>query len=120
MINEETKNIDKLSDESEIVSVWNQCWDALYLCLTTIGPIFLAVILYCYFAGMVKQSQAIASVGVVYTLLFITIMGTYVVAMLPFILISRVFTSLVAPNGSQYSSAQVNLYCRLTLLIVLV
>jgi len=111
---------DKLSDELEIVSVWNQCWDALFLCLTIIGPLFAGAILVCYFLGVIKQSQAIASVGVVYTLLFITIMGSYTIAILPFILISRVFTSFVAPQGSQYTAEQVNRYCRLTLLIAIV
>lgn len=111
---------DSLPDELEIVSVWNQCWDALYLCLTIIGPLFTGTILVCYFLGMIKQSQAIASVGVVYTLLFITIMGSYAIAILPFILISRVFTSFVAPQGSHYTTEEVNRYCRLTLLIAIV
>jgi len=109
-----------LSDELEIVSVWNQCWDALYLCLTIIGPLFTGTILVCYFLGVIKQSQAIASIGVVYTLLFITIMGSYAIAILPFILISRVFTSFVAPHGSHYTTEEVNFYCRLTLLIAIV
>ena len=110
---------DKLSDELEIVSVWNQCWNALYLCLTIIGPLFSGTILICYFLGMIKHSQAIASVGVVYSLLFISIMGSYTIAILPFILISRLFTSFVAPQGSDYTAEQVNRYCRLTLLLVI-
>mmetsp|Transcript_15092 Transcript_15092/g.25156 ORF Transcript_15092/g.25156 Transcript_15092/m.25156 type:complete len:102 (-) Transcript_15092:78-383(-) len=90
------------------------------MCLTMIGPFFLAVILVCYFLGMIHQSQAIACVGVVYTLLFLTIMGSYTVVMLPCILISRLFTSmLVSPEErSPFSDAKVNMYSRMLVLIL--
>lgn len=106
------------SDDVEIISLWNQTWSALFMCLTTLGPVFLAIVLVCYFIGTLHQSQAIATVGVVYTLLFLTIMGSYVVVILPCILISRVFTSIVSPHATSHSTEEINLYSRLLVLIL--
>jgi hypothetical protein len=84
-------------DDSEIVCLWGQAWGALQMCLFTIGPIFLVIVVACYFVGTLKQSQAIASVGVVYTLLFMSIMGSYALVTIPCILVARLFTNLVFP-----------------------
>jgi hypothetical protein len=105
-------------DDSEIVCLWGQAWGALQMCLFTIGPIFLVIVVACYFVGTLKQSQAIASVGVVYTLLFMSIMGSYALVTIPCILVARLFTNLVSPHAPGYSSAQINLYMRLLILIV--
>lgn len=110
--------VDNSADDLEIVSLWNQTWGALYLCLTTIGPVFLTVILVSYALGTLQQSQAIATVGVVYTLLFLTIMGSYSVVILPCILISRVFTSIVSPHTTSHSTEEINLYSRLLVLLL--
>lgn len=105
------------TDEAEIIDIWNQCWSALYLCISTIGPIFLAVILIAYLSSKMTASQMIASVGVVFTYVFLLIMVGYTVAIVPFVLISRIFTSLVAPqNGVE--TEELNTYCRLLTLVV--
>uniref|UniRef100_A0A7S3GQ38 Transmembrane protein n=1 Tax=Spumella elongata TaxID=89044 RepID=A0A7S3GQ38_9STRA len=106
------------SEDHEIVSVWNQVWGSLMISLQTLGPAFLIIILSCYFLGTLHQSQAIATVGVVYTLLFLTIMGSYTVVILPCILIARVFTSIVSPHATAHSTEEVNLYSRLLVLIL--
>lgn len=108
---------EKSADDVEITSLWNQTWGALFLCLTTIGPLFLVIVTFCYFLGALQQSQAIASVGVVYTLLFITIMGSYTLAILPCILIARVFTSIVSPHATSHTPEEINLYSRMLVLI---
>lgn len=105
------------SDDLEITSLWHQMWGALYMCLTTIGPLFLVVVLSCYFLGTLQQSQAIASIGVVYTILFMTIMGSYTLVILPCILIARVFTSIVSPHATCHTPEEINLYSRLLVLI---
>lgn len=105
------------ADEIEITSLWNQTWGALYMCLVTIGPLFFAIVMLCYFVGTLQQSQAIASVGVVYTLLFITIMGSYTLVILPCILIARLFTSIVSPHAPCHTPEEINLYSRLLVLI---
>jgi len=106
------------SDEVEIISLWNQSWSALFMCLKTLGPVFLVIVLACYFLGTLHQSQAIATVGVVYTFLFLTIMGSYTVVILPCILVSRVFTSIVSPHATSHSVEEINLYSRLLVLIL--
>mmetsp|Transcript_119335 Transcript_119335/g.234431 ORF Transcript_119335/g.234431 Transcript_119335/m.234431 type:complete len:301 (+) Transcript_119335:105-1007(+) len=105
-------------DEKEIVGLWNQTWGALHMSLSMIGPPFLFIILACYFMGMMQKSQAIASVGVVYVFLFFTIMGSYMLTILPCILVSRMFTCLVSPNATPQSAAELNLYSRLLVLII--
>jgi hypothetical protein len=104
-------------DEKEIVSLWNQTFGALNMCLTFLGPTFLIVILGCYFMGMMQKSQAIATVGVVYTFLFLSIMGSYTLVILPCILVSRLFTCLVTPHATGHTAAEINLYSRLLVLI---
>lgn len=104
-------------DEKEIISLWNQTWNALYMCLTIIGPAFLAIILGCYFMGTMQQSQAIASVGVVYTALFVFIMGSYILVILPCILVARLFTLIVSSPSSSHTAEEINLYSRLLVLI---
>jgi uncharacterized membrane protein (DUF485 family) len=101
-------------DEKEIVSLWNQTSGALHMSLSMIGPPFLFIILACYFMGMMQKSQAIASVGVVYAFLFMTIMGSYVLVIVPCILVSRLFTCLV--SSKTCNDAEVNLYARLLVL----
>jgi hypothetical protein len=86
--------------EEEAVGIWTQAWNALFLCLVLIGPAMLSVILLCYVAGMSMQSQQVACVGVVYTLLFLVLMGLFCAAVLPCILLSRLFISVVAPQAS--------------------
>ena len=115
---EEVDNGGMLSDENEIVSLWNQTWGALSMCLTIIAPLFLVVIFYCYLLGTFKQSQAIASVGVVYTLLFFTIMGSYALVIVPCILIARLFTCIVSPHASCHTTEEVNLCARMGVLIM--
>lgn len=104
-------------DEKEIVSLWEQTWGALHTSLIMVGPPFLFIILACYFMGMIKQSQAIASVGVVYTFLLLTVLGSYLVVILPCILVARLFTVLVSAQAPERSAAEVNLYARLLVLI---
>mmetsp|Transcript_29201 Transcript_29201/g.64830 ORF Transcript_29201/g.64830 Transcript_29201/m.64830 type:complete len:220 (-) Transcript_29201:64-723(-) len=86
--------------EEEAVGIWTQAWNALFLCLVLIGPAMLSVILLCYVVGMSMQSQQVACVGVVYTLLFLVLMGLYGAAVLPCILLSRLFISVVASQAS--------------------
>jgi hypothetical protein len=105
-------------DEKEIVSLWEQTWGALHMSLIMIGPPFLFIVLACYFMGMLRQSQAIASVGVVYAFLFLTVMGSYAVVILPCILLARLFTVLVSAHAPERSAAEVNLYSRLLILFV--
>lgn len=104
-------------DEKEIVSLWEQTWGALHTSLIMVGPPFLFIILACYFMGTIKQSQAIASVGVVYTFLLLTVLGSYLVVILPCILVARLFTLLVSSQAPERSAAEVNLYSRLLILI---
>lgn len=112
--------LNKLADETEIMSLWNQSLSTLLNCMTIIGPMFMIIILTAYVFGKIHNSQAIASVGIVYTLLFMIIMGSYVLATLPFILISRVFTSIVAPHAQEYTPKQINFFCRLLALTMIV
>jgi hypothetical protein len=109
--------VGKSPDEAEIVGLWNQVWTALFMCLALMGPVFLTIVFGCYTLGFIQQSQAIACVGVIYTLLFLTIMGSYCLVILPCILLSRLFTSLIAPGASPQSAAQATLYSRLLILL---
>eukprot|EP01038_Epipyxis_sp_PR26KG_P015296 gene15296-20604_t len=95
--------IEPLADEAEITIIWNQSLTALMLCMGTIGPLFLALITAFYCFGLLFESQLIASVGVVYAYIFLLIMGSYGLFVLPVIVISRIFTSLVAPPESRES-----------------
>jgi hypothetical protein len=103
----------------EAISIWNQCWSALFNSMMTIGPLFLAITLMSYAASKISSSQAIASVGVIYAYLYIVILGSYVVALLPFILISRVFTSLVSSPGSMAAEDKSKALFHIRLLILM-
>lgn len=105
----------KLADEKEIVSIWNQCWLALFMCMSTIGPIFLAIILTSYVLGKINNSQLIGSIGVVYSYLFLVIMGAYCCAILPFILVSRIFTSLVSGKTDKTGNISIRILLLLSL-----
>ena len=85
--------------------------------MTTIGPIFLAIVLTSYGLGKVNESQLIGSIGVVYAYLFLVIMGAYCVAIVPFIIMSRVFTSLVSAKSDKAGSG--NISVRILLLLTI-
>jgi hypothetical protein len=87
--------------EEEGVGIWAQAVQSLYLCLVLIGPAMLSVILLCYPYAYAMKSQQVASVGVIYTLVFLLLMCVFSVAVLPCILLSRLFISVVAPTGLQ-------------------
>ena len=107
----------ELTDGKEILGIWAQTWSALNICITTIAPLFLLVILGCYIYGKMNDSQVIASVGLVYAYVFLVVIGSYAVVIVPFILISRLITTLVAPTSNRYTPEQINSYFRMLLFI---
>ena len=107
-------------DDDEVISIWNQCWAAMFCSTMTIGPTFLAITLMSYTGGKITSSQSVASIGVIYLYLYLVIMGSYLVAILPFILISRIFTSLVtAPGSSAAHDKNTVHHIRLLMLIMM-
>jgi hypothetical protein len=89
------------SGEAEIMGIWTQCLQALFICWLHIGPVFAAAIAACYCFGKLSQSQAISSVGITLVLLLIMIMGSYCLVIVPFLLVAKVFTALVSPQLAQ-------------------
>ena len=100
--------------DNEVISIWNQCWSAMFICMMTIGPVFLTITLISYTVSKITSSQAIASVGVIYTYIYLVIMGSYIVVILPFLVMSRLFTSLVS------GSADTTVNIRVLMLVCLV
>jgi len=87
------------STDNEIVGLYQQYWSSLDLCMSTMTPLFITLILMSYVISALTNSQEIASIGLVYTFVFLGIMGTYVFTIIPFVLISNAISSLIAPNG---------------------
>jgi uncharacterized membrane protein YjdF len=70
--------------------------------MSTVTPLFLAIVLVLYGISAMTKSQAIASIGLVYVFVFLLIMGSYFFATVPFILISNFISSVIAPNSTSY------------------
>lgn len=105
-----------LVDEHEILSVWDQAVNALQIAGNFIVPVFLSIVLFFYVNGKLNQDQAIASIGIVFAMFLVLIMGTYIVAIIPFILVSRFITSLVTDAPiTAVEQKQTNLTARLFL-----
>ena len=86
------------TSEDEMVSLWQQYWTSLDMCMSTVTPLFLALVLALYAFSAITKSQTIASIGLVYVFVFLIIMGSYFFAIVPFILVSNAISSVIAPG----------------------
>jgi hypothetical protein len=103
-------------EEEELVSLWRQSWTAINVSLTTVGPLFLILILLSYVFSQITQSQTVASVGLVYIFVFLLVVGSYFLATVPFIVLANAINALVNPTSD---SAQKD-FARLALLLTVV
>ncbi len=109
-----------LVDESEILNIWNQTWRAFIFCSECVVPFFLGITLYYYAQGKYSGSQQVASVGIVFAAFLVLILGTYLLAVLPFVLISRALTCLVSDTPlTTEEQRETNLYARMFLFFTL-
>lgn len=107
---------DELSDGNEIVAIWSQCERALMFGWNSIIPVFAAIIFVLTLFGLYSASQFIAIVGIVYVVFGGLIIGSYALCMVPFILISRLFTQIMETGcNCEGSSKYINLCCRVLL-----
>ena len=88
------------SNSNEISNLAEQYWSTLSHCFSTIGPLFLFLVLVLYAVSALTGSQAIASTGLVYVFTFLIIMGSFYCATLPFIIVSNTISRLIFPNGT--------------------
>lgn len=107
------------NDSEELQAVWTQCLQALFTCSLYTGPIFAAVVLFCYAVGKITVNKAVASIGVAYASLFLLIMGSYVVAIVPFVLVSKMVTQSVFFGSNKEKDSEVHVRLFLFLLIAM-
>lgn len=101
------------TSEDEMVSLWQQYWTSLDMCMSTVTPLFLTLVLALYAFSVMTKSQTIASIGLVYVFVFLIIMGSYFFAIVPFILVSNAISSVVAPGKTAQKD-----FVRLALLVL--
>ena len=110
--------VETSDDDAELTLLWQQFWSTIELCSVTVSPLFLVLVLSLYAASLVTNSQVIASIGLVYVFLFLTIMGSYFFAIVPFILASNTIGNILTPGGTGSGSSQ-KVSTRLFLLLLL-
>lgn len=109
-----------LVDEKEIMNIGNQTWRALGYCGELVVPLFLAITLWYYALGKYTGSQSVAAVGIVFASFLVMIMGSYILAVIPFILLSRMFTCMVSDTPlTMEEQRETNLYARMFLFFTL-
>ena len=112
--------LESSEDDAELTLLWEQFWSTIDLCSITVSPLFLVLILSLYAASLVTNSQVIASIGLVYVFLFLTIMGSYFFVIVPFILASNTIGNILTPAGGTGSGSSRKVSTRLFLLLLLI
>ena len=92
----------------ETVSLWRHVRRSLGVATATVGPLFLAVIFVCYALSAYEQAknngkgaQLVASVGVLFFIVYLAIICAFAVLLAPCILLTKVFGMFVGNEGDK-------------------
>lgn len=78
-----------VSNYTDSISIFNQCRSALYTAFITTGPSFLLFLLISYSMGFLNGAEAVNAVAMAYLAIYFIILGFFLVAVFPFVFISR-------------------------------
>ena len=92
----------------DTVPLWRHFHGSLQIVTSTLGPLFLAVIVVCYVLSAYEQSrshgksaQLVASVGVLFFIVYLALISAFVLLLVPAILLTKVFGMFVGNEGDR-------------------
>lgn len=84
--------------ENNTLSLYQHYSAALHLCISILLPTFLTLIIISDILAVLFESQLIASVGLVYIFIFLIIIGSYMLAIVPYIIVLNALDNLFHPK----------------------